>query len=49
METYLNISDHLLTEEEKKDLRHMIIFIGSALDLIPQEFRKTKHQYSQKD
>jgi hypothetical protein len=49
METYLNINDHLLSHNEKVALSSMIHHMDVALNKIPDEFRKTKHQYSKKD
>jgi hypothetical protein len=49
MQNYLDINSHLLSDEEEASIEQLIIFVGQALSLIPQEFRKTKHQYSQKD
>lgn len=49
MQNYLDINNHLLDNDTKRDLINMIVLISEAIELVPEDFRVTKHNYSKKD
>lgn len=49
MQTYLEINNNLLEENQKIHIKLMIDNMKNAIEFIPPEFRITKHHYSKKD